>query len=60
MMNGLAEEITGWEGVSLEPGRFGSTRFMIGRRELGHLHGDSVLDMPLPPAMKAEPTVSSA
>ena len=53
-MSGLTDEIAGWEGVTLEEGRFGSTRFMVGRRELGHLHGDSLLDMPLPPAMKAE------
>ena len=53
-MSALIDEIAGWEGVSLEEGRFGSTRFMVGRRELGHLHCETVLDMPLPPALKAE------
>ena len=50
----LVEEVSGWEGVTVAPGRFGSTRFMVGRRELGHLHGETTLDMPLPPPMKAE------
>ncbi len=50
----LIDEVGSWDGVTLEEGRFSSTRFMVGRRELGHLHGDSVLDMPLPPQLKAE------
>jgi Luciferase len=50
----LIDNVATWEGVTLEEGRFGSTRFMVGRRELGHVHGDSVLDMPLPKALKAE------
>ena len=50
----LIHDVAAWEGVTLEEGRFGSTRFMVGRRELGHLHGDAVLDMPLPKALKAK------
>ena len=50
----LIDEVSSWDGVTLEPGRFGSTRFMLGRRELGHLHGEQTLDMPLPPALKRE------
>ena len=50
----LVEVVTGWSGVTLEEGRFGSTRFMVGRRELGHVHGSSILDMPLPKPLKAE------
>src|SRR5918995_6879477 len=50
----LVEAVTGWSGVTLEEGRFGSTRFMLGRRELGHVHGASILDLPLPKPLKAE------
>ena len=50
----LIDEVAAWPGVELAEGRFGSTRFMVGRRELGHLHGTTVLDMPLPPALKAQ------
>src|SRR4051794_35033219 len=50
----LVDEVTSWPGVTTGEGRFRSTRFMVGRRELGHLHGSTVLDMPLPKPMKAE------
>jgi hypothetical protein len=50
----LIDEVSSWDGIALEPGRFGSTRFMLGRRELGHLHGETTLDMPLPKSLKAE------
>jgi hypothetical protein len=52
--NTLVDEVAGWPGIELAEGRFGSTRFMVGRRELGHLHGTTVLDMPLPKPLKAE------
>jgi hypothetical protein len=50
----LIDEVTAWPGVTVEEGRFGSTRFMLGRRELGHVHGSSILDLPLPKPLKAE------
>ncbi len=50
----LVREVTSWEGVSTAEGRFGSTRFLLGRRELGHLHPPATLDMPLPPKRKRE------
>jgi hypothetical protein len=50
----LEETVAGWEGVTTGEGRFGSTRFLVGRRELGHLHRPATLDMPLPPAQKRE------
>ena len=56
----LEETVSGWEGVSTGEGRFGSTRFLVGRRELGHLHRPATLDMPLPPARKRELVESGA
>jgi hypothetical protein len=50
----LIDEVTAWPGVTVEEGRFGSTRFMLGRRELGHVHGSSILDLPLPKTLRAE------
>ena len=50
----IVEEVASWPQVELEEGRFGSTRFLVGRRELGHLHGSSTLDVPLPKRLKAE------
>jgi hypothetical protein len=50
----LIDAVTAWPGVTVEEGRFGSTRFMLGRRELGHVHGSSTLDLPLPKPLKME------
>jgi hypothetical protein len=50
----ISTEVEGWPGVQTGPGRFGSLRFTIGRRELGHLHGDQIADMPLRPETAQE------
>ena len=50
----ISTEVEGWPGVESGPGRFGSLRFTIGRRELGHLHGDRIADLPLLPEVAAE------
>jgi hypothetical protein len=40
--------VTAWEGVSVHDHRFGGREFRYGRRELGHLHGDRLADLPFP------------
>jgi hypothetical protein len=36
----ITDEVTSWPGVEAGPGRRGEFAFHVGRRELGHLHGD--------------------
>ncbi len=36
----ITAEVTSWPGVEVGPGRRGEFAFKLGRRELGHLHGD--------------------
>ena len=36
----ITEEVTSWPGVEAGPGRRGEFAFSVGRREIGHLHGD--------------------
>ena len=36
----ITEEVTSWTGVTATPGRRGELSFKVGRREIGHLHGD--------------------
>jgi len=36
----ITDEVTSWPGVEAGPGRRGEFAFTVGRRELGHLHGD--------------------
>jgi Luciferase len=44
----IAAEVSSWPGVTAGPHRFGGTEFRLGRRELGHLHGDRFADLPFP------------
>jgi hypothetical protein len=44
----IRDEVAGWDGVTVEPHRFGGIEFLVGRRELGHLHGHHLADLPFP------------
>ena len=36
----IIAEVTSWPGMSTAPGRRGELSLRLGRREIGHLHGD--------------------
>jgi luciferase-like monooxygenase len=36
----IIDEVTSWPGVTAAPGDRGELSFKVGRREIGHLHGD--------------------
>jgi Family of unknown function (DUF5519) len=36
----ITTEVTSWPGVDAGPGRRGEFSFKVGRKEIGHLHGD--------------------
>lgn len=40
--------VTGWGGVETGFGERGEWSFKVGRREIGHLHGDRILHIGLP------------
>lgn len=48
----LEDQICGWPGVSAEPHRFGGSVFRLGRWEIGHLHNDGAVEVPLPRALR--------
>ena len=50
----IVEEVGCWPGVDVRPHRFGGVEFAIGRRELGHLHGDTLADLPFTRAQRDE------
>jgi hypothetical protein len=50
----VAAAVTAWPGVERAPHRFGGVEFRVGRRELGHLHGDRLVDLPFPRAVRDE------
>jgi hypothetical protein len=44
----IEQEVASWPGVTVAPHRFGGVEFRVGRRELGHLHGSRLADLPFP------------
>jgi len=44
----IASEVSSWKGVVAGAHRFGGTEFRVGRRDLGHTHGDLQVDIPFP------------
>lgn len=50
----IRTEVLSWPGVTEEPHRFGGMEFRLGKRELGHLHGDYLADLPFPVRIREE------
>ena len=50
----ITAEVTSWPGVTAGPGRRGEFSFTVGRRQLGHLHGDRAAHFSFPKAVWAE------
>jgi hypothetical protein len=44
----ITDEVTSWPGVEAGYGRRGEFGFRLGRREIGHLHGDRVAHFSFP------------
>ena len=44
----ILDALLTWQGIETHPHRFGGTEFRIGKREIGHIHGDSLVDIPFP------------
>ena len=50
----IIDTLLTWNGVEAHPHRFGGTEFRIGRREIGHIHGDYLMDIPFPKKVRDE------
>lgn len=50
----ITETVTAWEGVTARPHRFGGVEYTIGKREIGHIHGDHLVDIPFPKKVRDE------
>jgi len=53
-LDAIRAEVLAWPGVTEEPHRFGGIEFRLGKRELGHLHGDYLADFPFPVRVREE------
>lgn len=50
----ITELLLSWEGLSTAPHRFGGVEYRLGTRELGHIHGDHLVDIPFPKKVRDE------
>ena len=46
--------VQSWEEVEIRPHRYGGHEFRLGKRELGHIHGDALVDIPFPKSVRDE------
>lgn len=46
--------VSSWPGVASRPHRFGGTEWRLGKREIGHVHGDELVDIPFPKKLRDE------
>jgi hypothetical protein len=51
----ITDEVTSCPGVEPGPGRRGEFAFTVGRREIGHLHGDHAAHFGFPKEVGARP-----
>jgi hypothetical protein len=50
----ITKTVTSWDGVTAQPHRFGGLEYVIGKREIGHIHGDYLVDIPFPKKVRDE------
>jgi len=50
----IVAAVHGWKKVEILPHRYGGLEFRLGNRELGHVHGDALVDIPFPKAVRNE------
>ena len=50
----ITKAVTSWPGVTTTPHRFGGVEYVIGKREIGHIHGDHLVDIPFPKKVRDE------
>jgi predicted DNA-binding protein (MmcQ/YjbR family) len=50
----ITKAVMSWAGVSTNPHRFGGVEYVIGKREIGHIHGDRLVDIPFPKKVRDE------
>lgn len=50
----ITSSVSRWDGIEVRPHRFGGVEYGIGRREIGHIHGNHQVDIPFPKRVREE------
>ena len=46
--------VSTWEGITAHAHRFGGIEYRLEQREIGHVHGDGLVDIPFPTKVRNE------
>ena len=55
----ITNEVSAWDGIAVRAHRFGGTEYRLGSREIGHVHGDGLVDIPFPIKIRNELVAAS-
>lgn len=50
--NQITQAVLQWPQMNCVPHRFGGIEYQLGTREIGHIHGDTLVDIPFPKAIR--------
>jgi hypothetical protein len=50
----IQKQILSWPDVTAEPHKFGGIEFRLNKREMGHIHGERLVDLPFPMSTRNE------
>jgi len=50
----IENSVLSWEKTSIHPHRFGGIQFNVNNQEIGHIHGNGLLDIPFNRSVKAQ------
>ncbi|MGH9980369.1 MAG: MFS transporter, partial [Nitrososphaeraceae archaeon] len=50
----IKQEILSWPGVTSNPYKFGGIEFRVNKRDMGHIHGEKLADLPFPIEIRKE------
>ena len=50
----INQAVLTWDGVTKHIHRYGGTEWRLGRREIGHIHGNYLVDIPFPKKVRDE------
>lgn len=50
----IRDAVSAWPGITTSSHRFGGIEYRLGERQIGHVHGDRLVDIPFPTAVRKE------
>jgi luciferase-like monooxygenase len=54
ILESIQKEILSWPFVTAEAHKFGGVEFRLNKREMGHIHGERLVDLPFPMKIRNE------